>query len=263
MSDYKALPPDQLKFAHYDTGHWPASSVDRAVYRYAAARPNHIFATAHLEGNTFTLPEVRSLLENEIPPGHREEEIQQIIDLDDASTRLIDRVSTGTFRLDLEESNAYNLLLSQHVVIVPGVPRYLSKVNQDGRGAVVALGNGDHYIGYTKDEMRQAIEWMLPRITSIDDPVERAINYAAFMSYAQVYMDGNKRTARYMMDGVLMSHGYDCVLIRASDKDAYNEALRGMFRSENLACYADFLYAVCDRAYRKNSDNGEDLDASD
>lgn len=91
MSDYKALPPDQLKFAHYDTGHWPASSVDRAVYRYAAARPNHIFATAHLEGNAFTLPEVRSLLENEIPPGHREEEIQQIIDLDDASTRLIDR----------------------------------------------------------------------------------------------------------------------------------------------------------------------------
>lgn len=252
MTEYKALPPDQLKFAHYAHTDWVASSVERAVYRYAAARPNHIFSTAHLEGNTFTLPEVRSLLENEIPPGHREEEIQQIIDLDEASTRLIDRVSTGMFHLDMEESNAYNLLLSRHVVIAPGIPRYLSNINQDGRGAVVTLGDGDHYIGYTKDEMRQATDWMLPRITSIDDPVDRAINYAAFMSYAQVYMDGNKRTARYMMDGVLMSHGYDCVLIRASDKDAYNEALRGMFRSGNLACYADFLYQVCTRAYRED-----------
>lgn len=64
MSEYKAIPPEKLTLAHYDTGGWRASSVERAVYRYAAARPNHIFATAHLEGNTFTLPEVTSPLQN-------------------------------------------------------------------------------------------------------------------------------------------------------------------------------------------------------
>lgn len=247
MSEYKAIPPEKLTLAHYDTSGWVASSVDRAIYRYAATRPDHIFATAHLEGNTFTLPEIRSLLEYEIPPGHREEEVRQVLDLDAASTRLIDRVSTGMFRLDLEESNAYNAIISRNVAIFPGVPRFVAKVNEDGRGATVTLGAGDFFTGYTKSEMRHALETAGREIAAMDSPVDRALNYAAFMSYAQVYMDGNKRTARYMMDGALMSHGYDCALIRVSDKDAYNEALGGMFRTGNLGYYADFLYMVCER----------------
>lgn len=244
--EYRAVSPEELVLVSFQPD-WEPGSVERAIYRYTAARPDHIFTTAHLEGSTFTLPEVRSLLEDEIPPGHENSEVQQVLDLDTASNLLIERVSEHTFQADIEESNRYNQIIAGNVAIDAGTPRFLSRVNQDGRGATVSLMGSDCFVGYSKAEMRHAFDVMLPKIAALHHPVERALNWAAFMTYAQVYMDGNKRTARYMMDGILMSHGYDCVLIRASDKDAYNQALDAMFCTGDFSHYVGFLRSVYER----------------
>lgn len=252
--EYHAIPPEKITLSEANPD-WEPGGTDRAIYRYKTARPDHIFTTTHLEGYAFTLPEIRSLLEDEIPPGHGNNEIHQVLDLDTASNLLIQRVAEQCFRASIEESNLYNQTIAGNIALDAGIPRFLSDINQDGRGATVSLPGNNVFVSYPKTVLREALNIVLPKIVAMPNPVDCAVNWAAFMSYAQVYMDGNKRTARYMMDGILMSHGFDCVLIRVSDKEAYNTALDAMFRSGDLGHYAGFLRAVY---ARENVDCGYD-----
>jgi len=71
--------------------------------------------------------------------------------------------------------------------------------------------------------------------------VERALNYAALISYVQPFSDGNKRTARFMADGLLMSRGYDAVEILAASRREYTQALADMLTRADTGPYVEFL----------------------
>jgi Fic family protein len=49
--------------------------------------------------------------------------------------------------------------------------------------------------------------------TELDYVFEQAIAYFLFAALQQFYFDGNKRTARYQMNGYLMSHGFDAISV--------------------------------------------------
>ncbi len=65
----------------------------------------------------------------------------------------------------------------------------------------------------------------------IADPIERAFALKLFMAREQLFFDGNKRTARAMMNGVLMSHGFDGISIPASKQLNYNQAMSRFYPS--------------------------------
>src|SRR5260370_3899868 len=71
--------------------------VDRARHRFRAHLPELIWNTAALEGNNFTLPEVRTLLEGVTVGGKRLADEQQIIALSEAYRRLDEMVGYGSF----------------------------------------------------------------------------------------------------------------------------------------------------------------------
>lgn len=71
--------------------------------------------------------------------------------------------------------------------------------------------------------------------------MERALNYAALISYVQPFSDGNKRTARFMADGLLMSRGYDAVEIPAASRREYTRVLADMFTRADTGPYVEFL----------------------
>lgn len=51
----------------------------------------------------------------------------------------------------------------------------------------------------------------IAKICQIPNPHERAIVFFLFGSLQQFFWDGNTRTSRLMMNGVLLSHGYDVI----------------------------------------------------
>ena len=72
---------------------------------------------------------------------------------------------------------------------------------------------------------------------------EQAIAYFLFGTLQQFYFDGNKRTARYMMNGHLMSHGFDAISVPAARRQVFNTSMAefcltkdgtGMFRPSSL-----------------------------
>lgn len=219
------------------------SQPERVVGRYVARRADFAFSAAFLEGNSFTLPEVVTLLEGVVPQGKNDDEVQQILNLTEASEELFSWINSGTFRLDFDHSDRLNAILARNDSIDLGVRRQHSFVNPGGRGAIVSV-MGVEFFGMNQDELRRAEPIFTERVAAIFHPVQRAATYAALQSYAQYYLDGNKRTARYMMDGELMSNGYDAVAIPAKRKLEYNNALKETFTSGDTTRYVGFLLDV-------------------
>ena len=58
----------------------------------------------------------------------------------------------------------------------------------------------------------------LQEINKISNPIEKAFTFFLFGALNQFFFDGNKRTSRYMMNGILMSNGLDAVSIPVSRK---------------------------------------------
>ncbi|HJT90684.1 MAG TPA: hypothetical protein VJ777_01905, partial [Mycobacterium sp.] len=181
------------------------STTERARARFRAHLPELIWNTAALEGNTFTLPEVRTLLEGVTVQGHKIDEQAQILDLSNAYNHLDDLLATGTFSLSKEVSDHFNGLVAVNEAIESGHFRGEGAANGGGN---VQLSNGGYVQGDPHGEggelLRQNFEDLTTFLDTIDDPRVRALIYFASAARRQYYFDGNKRTARLMMAGELM-----------------------------------------------------------
>jgi len=83
-------------------------------------------------------------------------------------------------------------------------------------------------------------------IERIQHPLARAVTYAAFAAYHQFYFDGNKRTGRFVMNTILMSHGFDAIMTPARLREEYNRSLAQMYLTDNLTPHMRFLVCVYD-----------------
>lgn len=249
LADFYATPLEDLALvqpSEADLSRFAPRGTERACFRYVQRRADFAFSSAYLEGNTFTLPEVYTLLEGTTPTGKRSTDVDQILDLTEASEHLVERVQSSEFAMTLDEADPLNGVISRNEAITPGVRRIHSSVNSDGRGASVNV-MGQSFEGLNKAQLEHTESVLAERTSTIDHPLLRGATFAAMMSYMQPYMDGNKRTARYMMDGELMTNGFDAVAIPAARRDEYQNALAEMFRTADTGPYVMFLLDVAHR----------------
>lgn len=68
-----------------------------------------------------------------------------------------------------------------------------------------------------------------------------AINLFAKMARIQFFFDGNKRTARMMMSGLLLSNNYPMINVSAARKLEFNQVMIKYYDSEQLKPVYDFL----------------------
>lgn len=54
-----------------------------------------------------------------------------------------------------------------------------------------------------------------------------------FGSFQQFFFDGNKRTSRMMMNGILMNEGIDAISVPAARAHEFNSKMVGFFRLKN------------------------------
>lgn len=243
---FSALDPNDIEltqFGHHDLADVPRETTEEVCERYVFRRALHIHETASLEGNTFTLPEVVTLLEERTIEGEKlSHDAIEIINIAEATYLVEDAVKRGKSRL-LERgfSDDINRAVMTNLSLDPGVRRPASRINSaTGNGATVNV-MGDTFYGYRIDELSEVADVIDERLSTLKHPITRALNYAAFASYAQFYLDGNKRTARFVMDAELMSHGYNGIAVPYSRKNEYSDALAEMFRTGRLASYTHFL----------------------
>lgn len=214
--------------------------TERAVARYLTRQHGMLRDDAALEGIAFTAPEISTLLSGGHVPGHTEGENAQVLGLKKASDFLIERVREGH---TLEPSQA----LADDLHLFIAAPLGLRSIEFRGdqrvqyEGPAVNLGRGERFRALDARLTHTVLEEGLERISALPHPVLRGVTWAAFATYHQFYLDGNKRTARYAMNAVLMSHGYDAILIPNRDKANYADALVDAYRTADLTEHILFL----------------------
>jgi Fic family protein len=218
------------------------STPDRSRYRFRAHLPDLIWNAAALEGNNFTLPEVKTLLEGVTVGGRRLEDEEQILALSAAYNRLDEMVAGGTFSLSKQVSDELHGLVAVHEAIEAGHFRGEGRVQG---GGTVSLANGGSVPGTEHGEggalLRQHFEDLVDYLHSVDDPRRRALIYFASATRRQLYFDGNKRTARLMMTGELMSSGYEVLSVPFNRRLEYNNALDVLFERDDATELLRFL----------------------
>lgn len=218
------------------------SSIERSRHRFRAHLPELIWNTAALEGNNFTLPEVKTLLEGVTVGGKRLEDEQQIIALSEAYSRLDEMVGAGQFLLSKEVSDELHHLVARHEAIEAGSFRGEGKAQG---GGTVRLASGGAVPGTEHGEggalLREHFTNLVDYLKTVSDPRRRALIYFASATRRQFYFDGNKRTARLMMAGELMSRGCDIVSVPYSRKLEFNNALDVLFDRDHATELLRFL----------------------
>ena len=231
-----------VSWSTFDVGRIEHAARDRSRYRFRSHLPDLIWNAAALEGNTFTLPEVKTLLEGVTVGGKRLHDEEQILALSAAYGRLDDMVGDGTFSLSKEVSDELHALVAVHEAIEAGHFRGEGAVQG---GGTVSLATGGSVPGTEHGEGGALLAGHFGRLVDylqdVDDPRRRALIYFASATRRQFYFDGNKRTARLMMTGELMSHGYDIVSVPYSRTLEYNNALDTLFEHDDATGLLRFL----------------------
>lgn len=216
-------------------------SPDRALARLRNALPSFVWDAAALEGNTYTLPEVQTLLEGTTVGGRPVEDERQVLALRDAFALLDAFVRDGRYMLDKRTSDRLHGVVAEHEAIESGHFRGEGRV---GGGGLVSLGGLGSYRasdpgakgGTLLDEHRQLMDYL----DTLSDPREQALAYFCAAARRQFYFDGNKRTARLMMNGHLMVHSYDAISVSAVRRIEFNEHLITMFDTGDATALMQF-----------------------
>ncbi|MFC9896028.1 Fic family protein [Nocardia sp. NPDC127579] len=211
------------------------SSVERVLWRYRKAMPASVWDAAQLEGNPFTFPEVQTLMEGVTVGGRKLSDERQVIGLADSARLLDELVKAGQFGLDKATSDRLQYLIAKDEALEAGCFR---GEGRERSNVAVNLGEyGAHIPPPTEpggDNLRELFERGVLELSAAA-PFERAIAYFLFAAYRQFYYDGNKRTGRAMMNGVLLSHGMDAISVPAARRLEFNTRMVDFYRSADAS----------------------------
>lgn len=213
------------------------------LYYYKKDLPGFVWNTAALEGNTFTLPEVQTLMDGVTVGGHPVSEAHQVEDIAKAHAMLLNLVRQSAFQVTKAIMDEFNATITARELINPGAFRGTGTVRGDG--SHVNLGDRGIYTapapGTGGDALLALFTTEQQLLREIERPDIRALAAFAIGTLHQYYYDGNKRTARMMMNGILMSNGYNAISIPVARKLEFNEALIDLFTTKNATQLMIFL----------------------
>lgn len=191
-----------------------APDVRRACFRVRKVLEGVVHDTVALEGNPFTLPEVKTLLEGVTVGGHRVEDARQVMNQAASWQELLRRVESGRFALDSPTFCALHALVAREEAVEWGAFR---------TGSVTIAGT-DHRPP-PPESLPPLFDAGIAALRRVPNVCERAVATFLFGALHQFFYDGNKRTSRLMMNGILLSAGEDGISVPARRRLEFNEAM--------------------------------------
>src|SRR6266404_3700731 len=206
----------------------PRASLERVVFRFHRMLPEYVWDAGVLEGNPFTFPEVKTLLEGVTVGGRKLSDQEQILNLAESSKFLVDLVKNRDFKLDKSTFCSLHALVARNEALEWG--HFRGEGLETQFTPDVALGERGRFTPLSTESGAVRLnEVFAGGIRSLEqnisNPFERATAFFLFGSLQQFFFDGNKRTSRFMMNGVLMTEGIDAVSIPAARAAEFNSKM--------------------------------------
>ena len=221
-------------------------TVERAVFRYKQSLAEFVYDAGALEGNPFTYPEVQTLLDGITVGGHKFSDQQQIHNLGEAAKRLFSLVHDREFRMEKPVTDELHRLVTTGEALDPGYFRGEGDPLNLTVWPSVYLGQEERYWPLPTEEgapelNRVYSEGVEALASEVSDARERGMAYFLFGALQQFYFDGNKRTSRFMMNGILMSHGVDAISVPAARLQDFNEKMVRFYTDKDATEMMHFL----------------------
>ena len=182
-----------------------------ALWRAEKIHTGLVTDTVNLEGNPFTLPEVQTLLDGVTVGGHKLADAEQVQNQSASWKMLINQVRRRQFQFNKEIACALNGIVARNEALAWGVFR--------NRPVTIS---GTAWIPPDAETLDHAFAALVTTLRGISDPYPRAMTAFLTMARHQYFFDGNKRTGRLMMNGILLTAGYDVINVPYRRRQEFN-----------------------------------------
>lgn len=189
-----------------------------------------IWKEARIEGIGVTFPETQEIVEGRSVAGLSVDDVLLINNLKHAWQYVFDTLDEP---LTLEWVQGLNLKIGEG-----GVVRYAG----DLRTGLVTVGGTD-WVPSVPDAAE--IELGLEKVNAIEDPLDRALTALGFISRAQMFNDGNKRTAQLAANKLLIESGEGILAIPEKHKVQFLTKLLAFYETNDLSNLKAFLIENC------------------
>lgn len=190
---------------------------------------DYIWKSANLEGINVTFPQTYAIIEKAKVSGVDVEDILKITNLKHAWQMLFDTINEP---LNLDYICRIHADVARDDALMWGKLR---------TGTVYI--SGTDYVPSVPSE--KAANAMLEELKKTENPTERAIETMFRLMKAQLFWDGNKRTAMLAANKIMMQNGCGIISIPNEYLEEFNEILCDYYTNDTLEKAMRFVYDKC------------------
>jgi len=207
---------------------------DKKKYLFLAKKDkvDFVYNTAALEGNAMTYPEVETLLDGITVGGHKLSDEQQILNQNRSVELLFTMLDKDTFSLSKD------VLFQLHSEVAKDEALTWGRF----RDSNVNIGGTD-YLPPDASALDRLFKDGVVALNDIKHPILQGLTYLLFGARSQFFYDGNKRTSRLMMNGLLLSNGYPMLNIKAKDRLEFNKRMIAFYDTGDYTEALKYLLA--------------------
>ena len=197
---------------------------------------SNIYDQAVLEGVATTFPQTEDIIENGIVNGVSASDVQKILNLKHAWEFILDR-DVNLYPTD------YSILCHIAKLVNEGFYQEGGRI----RGVPVTIG-GTSYIPPLPIE-RVVIERLETILTEQIPPEEKAIRICLYCMKAQIFHDGNKRSAVIFANHYLISQGAGMLIIPEKEVPEFKRLLIAYYEDRDDGKMIEFMKARCIKTF--------------
>lgn len=205
---------------------------ERAISRLQQRFPEYIWNDSVSDGKAYTYPLVKTVLDSVTVGGAKLSHQMDILNQKKSLEKLIDMVKRGGFDLSKNAFCSLHDVAAKEEALEWGVFR---------TGSVGVAGT--QYTPPSSQQLNAIYETGIGGIKAMKNTLESAVIFFIFGAYHQFFYDVNKRTSRLMMNGILLSGGWDALMINADKRAEYNRVMLSLYNTKNADSVIKFLIA--------------------
>jgi Fic family protein len=198
--------------------------------------PEFVHDAVNLEGINLTLPEIQTLLDGVTIGGHKLSDVQITLNQAKAWKALFEMVEKNSFELSAETVCNLHTIAAEGEALTHGKFRYTS-----------VFITGTDYTPPDAEKLSGLFNEMVEQANKIEDVYERAFYVFLHMARNQYFFDVNKRTGRFMMNGLLLDAGFPAVNVPAKRQMEFNQKMIDFYKNNNMGPMNDFLRSCLDK----------------
>lgn len=203
--------------------------------------PALVYDAVNLEGVAMTLPEVLTILDGITVGGHRISDQNMAMNQAKTWACIFDLVDAGKFSFSKETALLLHNIAGKEEALEWG----------KFRSGFVTIA-GSEYEPPAPQELDAKWMEVQAQVESCKDIYDSAITAFLQMARNQFFWDVNKRTGRFMMNGILLAHGFPIINVPARRQQEFNTLMLDFYASNDMAPMNEFLRSCIDEKIIKN-----------